>query len=325
MQVMTVIKNCKDVFKDYELPFETYFAQCINHENEVHEEMELIWLIRGSAKIICDGKEYLLTSQTIFMIYMNKVHSISSSEDSIIISYRFKKDHLRKNNLAFETIPFMQRVYSFKELAYKYHEVPLLISQLIKLLITKKPSPIIRYKIIGYYNMYIYELYNFLLKEKYLDVKKLNYDEYLIRMNSIIEYTNQHSHKKISLEELSELTGVSTFRISHFVKEYLGISYREFLQNSRFENAIKRIKETKDSIAEIAKKSGFSDIKYLNQLMKEKFHMTALKYRKLIQERVNQVDAEANISEFIKELQICLQRIEEDRDFQDTYGLMNHT
>ena len=114
----------------------------------------------------------------------------------------FKKEHLTKNNLFFERIPFMQRVYTFQELVNKYHEVPLLIAQLLKLLISDNPSPLIRYKIIGYYNMFIYELYNMLLKEKYLDIKKINYDEYLIRIHSIIEYTHNHYSEKISLEKL---------------------------------------------------------------------------------------------------------------------------
>ena len=169
--------------------------------------------------------------------------------------------------------------------------------------------------------MFIYELYNMLLKEKYLDIKKINYDEYLIRIHSIIEYTHNHYSEKISLEKLSEITGISTFRVSHFVKDVLGISYRDFLQNSRFENAIKRIRQTDESIADIAKDCGFSDQKYLNQMMKRRFDMTTLKYRMIWRSTDDSGHMTFNASDFIEELKICLDRIEIDNNLQDTFGL----
>ena len=316
-----MIRHSIDVFQEFELPFETYFATCIEHPNEIHEEMELIWLIRGSAVICCEGKEFFLTDQSVFMIFMYRQHSIKTSEGSILISYRFKKEHLRRNNLFFETIPFEHRVYTFKELSNVYHQVPLLISQIQKLLISKSPSPIVRYKIIGYYNLFLYELYNMMLKEKYLDIKKRNYDLYLLRIHSLIEYIYDHAHEKISLETLAKTVNISTFRLSHFIKESLGISFSEFLQNTRLEYALKALKATDLPIIEVAKQAGFSDVKYLNQMLNERFNMTALKYRKIVRKSKTNGCNPVQISDFIEELKICLKQIEEDQNFSDTYGL----
>lgn len=309
-----------DVFQAYELPFKTYFATCIDHPNEIHEEMELIWLIRGNAIIQCEGKEFFLTDQSVFMIFMFRKHSIKTSEGSMLISYRFKKEHLKQNNLLFETIPFVHKVYTFKELSHIYHQVPLMIAQIQKLLISQTPPPMIRYKIIGYYNLFLYELYNMMLKEKYLDVKKRNYDLYLVRVHVLIETIYQHAHEKISLEMLAETVHLSTFRLSHFIKESLGISFSEFLQNTRFEYALKLLKETDLPIIEIAKISGFSDVKYLNQMMRRRFNVTALKYRKLLKNKPVIGYSTEEIQDFVEELKICLSQIESDQDFNDTYG-----
>ncbi len=316
-----MLKNCNDIFKEFELPFETYFSKCIEHGLDVHEEMELIWLIRGSATLTCDGKEFTLTDQTIFMIYMNRVHSLSTSVESLLISYRFKKEHLIKNNLLFENIPFSHRIYTFQELSHKYHQVPLLISQILKLLIAPNTSPIVRYKIIGYYNLFLYELYNMLLKEKYLDVKKRNYDPFLIRVNTLVDYIHAHAQEKISLETLAKLANISTYRLSHFISESLGVSFSEFLQNTRFEYALKSLKETNLSIQEVSTSSGFSDVKYLNKMLQDKFQMTALKYRKIKNHQSIKKNQPFLTTDFIDELNLCLKMIEDDQNFIDTYGL----
>lgn len=319
-----MLENCKDVFKKYDLPFETYFSKCIEHENESHDELELIWLVKGSATIICENKEYHLTNQNVFMVYMHREHAVKTTEDAIVISFRFKKEHLLMNDLHFEQIPFEDKVYSFKELSDKYHQVPLLIIQILRLLISPSLSQITRYKIIGYYNLFLYELYNFLLKEKYLDVKNRNFDPYLIRINALIEYISEHMHERISLDKLSKLVNISTFRLSHFFKESLGISFSEFLQNTRFEYALKILKETDLSICDVAKSSGFSDVKYLNQMLKTRFKMTALKYRKHIKLHCNQKVTIDPTTEFIRELNLCLKEVEKDHKFSDTYGLIQN-
>lgn len=303
-------QKCIDIFEEYQLPFETYYADCISHGDEIHDEMELVWVLDGQATIICEDKVFEMTSNTVFMIYMNRTHQINSKKGSSIISFRFKKDYLIKNNLYFERIPYKNKVFSFEELADKYHEVPLIVNELVQLLCQENPSPSIRYKIIGYYNMYIYDLYHVRLKEKYMDIKKTNYDPYLLRINWIIKYIYDKYSKKISLNEIANELNISTFRLSHFIKSTLGVSFSTFLQHARFEHAIEMIKNTTLSIERIAMKCGFSDVKYLNQIMKQKFHITALKYRKIMCEKCDKKKEIMNVSNIISSLNKCIADIQ---------------
>ena len=312
-----------DIFQDFNLPFETYLSDFVNHDYVIHEEIEIVWVLKGNAIITVEGKEFLLSPQTVFLVYMYRKHAIKSEENSIIVTYRLKKEYLHKNNLFFEKINFINRVYSFEELAIKYKQVPLLIVEIMKLLVNEESTDLNRYKIIGYYNMYIVDLYRFILKEKYLDVKHINFENYLNRIHTIIEYTYKNFKEKISLEKLAEITEVSVYRLSHFIKEALGISYRDFLQNVRFEKALKLLKSTKNSVAEIALECGFSDHKYLNNLMRNRFNITPLKYRKklLFCEECGQL---TDISDdFIKELKLCLERFNEDSHFNNLMGMKN--
>lgn len=316
--------QCNDLFGNYSLPFKTYSSEVASHDYVEHSELELIWLIEGSAVITCENRDYDLQSQSLFMVFMNRRHCVKTTPGSVLISYHFNKEHLEHNNLLFETIPFTDRVYTFKELTQKYHVMPLLITEIMKLLVEPASSPVTRYKIIGYYNLFIVELYNMLLKEKYLDIKTRNNDPYLIRIHTLIEYIHQHAHTKITLDDLSKLAGISSYRLSHFIKDYLGISFSEFLQNTRLESALWYLTYTNMSVCDVAKKSGFSDVKYLNQMLKNRYGLTASKYRREANAQKIKESLSHSEKDFLDNLRICLKEIENETYFSDTYYLIKN-
>lgn len=316
-----MIQTSVDEFEALDLPFRTYYNTHVDHAEELHEEMELVWVIEGKASILCEKRQYDLTADNVFLIYMNQRHAIKSDEGSMLIAFRLKKDYLQEHHLNFDKIPFRNRVFTFEELARKYHAVPLIISQIILLLKSTDPSPNIRYKIIGYYNMYIYDLYSVRMKDRYLDIKKKNYDEYLIRFHKVIEYINENYQQKINLRTLAELVDLSPFRLSHFIRDTLGISFQEYLQNTRFEHALAELKHTRLPIHEIVKKCGFSDAKYLNSLMRRRFHLTALKYRTIMKDSEHFGIKGFSYPNLLQELTDRLHQIDKGTYMRDTFGL----
>lgn len=300
-------QNCVDAFEAYDLPFECYFNACVDHEEIVHDELEFIWLLEGNITITCAGNVYRLEPDTVFIIYIDQKHSMKSDGYTLSASFRFKKAYLKALNLYFERLPFKNRVFSFDELAHKYPEVPLIMMQLIKLMQGGEDVVHTRYQLIGYYNMYVYDLYSVRLKEKYLDIKKKKYDAYLARFHKINTYIEANYSQKITLEELATLTEISTYRMSHFIKEILGISFQEYLTKVRLEKAIQMLKNTDTPINEVVKKCGFSDQKYLNAIMKSLFHVTAHGYRQIMKDdKPNKSDVINHLNmvmEFSKKLQ----------------------
>jgi AraC-like DNA-binding protein len=280
-------QDCIDVLKAYDLPFECYFNACMEHEEVVHDEIEFIWLLEGKATIWCEGKTYNLLPDTVFIFYVHQKHSMKSEGYAFSASFRFKKDYLKKLNLYFERLPFKNRVFTFDELAYKYPEVPLIMSSLIELMKSPNASVNTRYQLISYYNMYVFDLYSVRLQEKYLDIKKKNYDTYLSRFQEISAYVDAHYSEKITLMNLADLTGISPSRLSHFFKEIVGISFQEYMNKVRLEKAVYALKHTDKSIRDVVASCGFSDQKYLNAVMKEYFHLTAHQYRRIMKEEIH--------------------------------------
>lgn len=280
-------QNCIDAFKAYDLPFECFINACVDHEAVAHDEIEFIWLLEGKVDIWCEGKTYHLVPDTVFIFYVHQKHAMQSEGYTLSASFRFKKEYLKNLNLYFERLPFKNRVFTFDELAHKYHEVPLIMSHLITLM--KSPDAVVntRYQLIGCYNMYVFDLYSVRLKEKYLDIKKKNYDTYLARFQIISDHIDVHYAEKITLDALADVAGISSPRVSHFIKEILGISFQEYLTKVRLEKAIHALRYTEWPIKEVVIRSGFSDQKYLNAIMKELFHLTAHQYRKIMKDDVH--------------------------------------
>lgn len=317
-------QDCPDVFKNFNLPFKTFFNPCLDHEMERHDEIEFIWLFKGKIEITCENKTYLLSPDHVFIIYIEQNHKIKSLSDTLSIAFRLKKTYIQELHLYFERLPFYNRIFTIDELTQKYHQVPLILSQLIELM--KSPAFALkhRHSLMGYYNMYVYDLYSARLKEKYLDVKKKNYDAYLIRFHTINTYVHENYHRKIKLEDLAQVLKISTHRLSHFIKEILGISFQDYLHAIRLEKALEALKTSNKPIASLCKSCGFSDQKYLNALLKEKFHVTALKYRKIMKDHENFGLEGITYADMLGELSDKLSYFRKHPELKDTFGLSLH-
>lgn len=317
-------QNSIDLFESENLPFKSFYSTGLTHEETVHDEPEVIWLLYGEMTILCEEKNHKLGQDDVFFINSHQKHSLHSVGQTISISFRFKSDHLKRLNLHFDRIPFKNRVYTIGELVHKYHQVPLIMLQLIHLMRFGDLSESTRYQLQGYFNMYLFDLYTVRLKDRYLDKKKKNYDPYLLRFHAINTYIQKHYAQKISLAMLAGVAGISTHRLSHFIKEILGISFQEYIQSVRLAKALEALKQTDMPIEHIVVQCGFSDQKYLNGLMKASFHVTALKYRKLVKQEQIRPVSEISARDMLTALTQRFDYIRQHVHVADTYGLQQN-
>jgi|GEM_PF-781710 len=319
--VIKMRQNTRDELKQFNLPFQTFFNPCTNHEEEIHDEMEFIWLFEGEINITCEKTTYLLKPNHVFMFYMGQAHSMESTGNTVSIAFRLSKDYLQDQQFFFEKIPFAHRIFTFLELAHKYHQVPLIMSQLILLMKSPSLDPSIHYRLMGYYNMYLHDLYKVCKKDHYLDIKKKNFDPYLLRYYTINEYIKNNYYRKIDFSEMAKLLGISTFRLSHFFREILGISLQEYIQNVRTERALLLLRNTTIPIEEIVHTCGFSDHKYLNHEIKKRFHVTALAYRKIMRDHLHFGIPGLNYPKMLQELSKQLHHMHTEVYIKDDFGL----
>lgn len=101
-------------------------------------------------------------------------------------------------------------------------------------------------------------------------------------INLVYNYCLKNMHRRISIQELAELTGYSR---SHFSKEFhrtQGISPSDFLIRLKLDTAMRLLKEGKMPVKEVAAKCGFDDVGYFCRLFRMDQHVSPGRFRKNI-------------------------------------------
>lgn len=88
---------------------------------------------------------------------------------------------------------------------------------------------------------------------KYLSTKNKS-----INIVEVISYINESFSKEISLNYIANKYNTSSSHLSQLIKEYLNMSYIDYLNNLRIEKAKKLLVETKKNIDQIAEECGYN-------------------------------------------------------------------
>lgn len=103
------------------------------------------------------------------------------------------------------------------------------------------------------------------------------------RLNQIkpaITYMETNMAEKITLEELSEVTHLSTIHFSRVFKAVSGFSPMDFLNQMRVRKAAQLLLKTDKTIMEIAMDTGFNDGNYFSRFFKKCLSVTPSEFRK---------------------------------------------
>lgn len=94
------------------------------------------------------------------------------------------------------------------------------------------------------------------------------------RMERIRTFCACNFARNISLEEIARYAGMSKSAFCTFMKRHAGFTFSEYMKVLRLNRAVERIKNTDESIAEIAFSVGFSNVTYFNRLFRTRYGCT---------------------------------------------------
>ena len=244
----------------------------------MHREMELLCLLAGECQVNVRGRIWAVKAGDILLINHNEAHGIESEGGADFVILQVSNHMLMTYYPGFRTTWFektvvteglkkeqkeeLWRVIRALSLAYlaeeDYYELDVVgkAAELLRLLYQHCPNTIYS-------------------EEKYLERKKV-----LGRVSRLADSISERYAEKMSLQELAEEEGLTVPYLSHFFREQFGVSFQEYVNNLRFENALRLMANPQLSINDIAVTSGFSDVKYMARLFRERFSMTPGEYRK---------------------------------------------
>lgn len=95
----------------------------------------------------------------------------------------------------------------------------------------------------------------------------------------VLEYINEHLNEDIKLADLAQLLGMSQFHFSHLFKQAIGTAPYQYLIQQRVERAKQLLKQTDQSIMDIAFLCGFNSHSHLSKQFRQFTGMTPRAYR----------------------------------------------
>lgn len=101
------------------------------------------------------------------------------------------------------------------------------------------------------------------------------------RIHSVQDYIYNHFAENITLGDLAKHEYLSTYYLSHYIKQCTGLSFQQWLSAVRSEHAEKLLISTNKTVSEIALDVGFASTKYLISNFKKWYGCTPSRYREI--------------------------------------------
>jgi len=112
--------------------------------------------------------------------------------------------------------------------------------------------------------------------------QELSKQEYIARINRIMEYIEQHIDQPIKLDVMAQIAHFSPFHFHRIFTVVVGETPANFLQRIRIEKAAQQLKDSPSKvIGDIAYSCGFSSVSLFSRTFRKHFGVSAKEYRLL--------------------------------------------
>lgn len=102
------------------------------------------------------------------------------------------------------------------------------------------------------------------------------------RMNSIIDYIDEHYSEKLLLSDIAKTQGLNLYYLSHLFTEYFGMSFQNYLGKLRCKKAREMLSRSDLKLLDISIACGFSDPKYMKKSFLQQYGCSPKDFRKEI-------------------------------------------
>lgn len=268
-------------------PFVIYRIKKSNYPISVslhwHDEVEIIYVEKGTLYLSIDKTAYIGTTGSIFIVNSQQIHEMSVTEaDTVYYTILFPLTSLlfQSSDTANMTLltPLAEQTMQFTTdlSASPNHAVyETLLKELIHIYSAKKTAYQLGTK--SYLLTLIYLLYshgNIHESKKDFTYNKLH--------REILYYINENYIESLSLEQIAERFHMAPKYFSRYFKNNFHTSFTEYMIHLRLERAITLLNTTDLTITEIALQSGFSSCSYFNKCFKKTFGKAPKQYLKYI-------------------------------------------
>ena len=254
-----------------------------------HEEMEIIYVEKGSVSISIRNTEYLVHGGDFVLIHPQTIHSIRQHEEdrgfyhNILFRLSMLEsgidDLCRKKYLE----PIYQRQLLMPEYVDPTHPLSAKIAPTIRELLTYQKDRqfgdemLIKAKLIEI-------LYHIITCCEVSDKERAYEDIIFDKLKLSLNYLEENYAENITAEAMAAVSNYSVSHFSKLFKQMTGESLTQYLKNYRLEIAANRLRNEPSKVSEIALSCGFANLSYFSRAFYHKYHITPTEYRKITEE-----------------------------------------
>lgn len=273
-----------------DFPINIRIANIKNVPLHYHVDIELVFVLSGEVNLTNGYGKFTLREGDVFTNNGHEIHSISRADkDNMVAIVQISNTFFAKY---FPTLSkSIYRTNGIKISGSKREDLQLmLLNILLKYTIRN-----LNYKndcINGTIELieYLYKHFNLFMIENELPVSASDENAVTIeRLSRIISYIYENYQTKITLENIAEIEHLSVFYLSHLIKDYTGMGFRDFLSFARVERSEISLLDTKKSISRIAKEVGFSTTAYYRRFFEKWYGHSPEEHRRVYQPLVMSV------------------------------------
>lgn len=250
-----------------------------------HKEIEIIYSYKGSVNIGIDDRLMALEEGEIILFSGGQPHSFLSSPDSERFVYQFDLQ-IFDEAVVQETLS-LRELFETRELHSRcWPEELKRVAQslLLELYETfSKNEKGKNFAILGSLYQLIAAFYQSLPEKtsvRSVEHTRIRYKDTLEYVNTVLEYVKHHYNEPITLEEIAKHTGFSPYYFTRFFKKNTGKTFVQFLTEYRISQAKFILINEKVPVAEVAERSGFSNIKTFHHVFKRTVGCSPMQYQK---------------------------------------------
>lgn len=248
-----------------------------------HPELEIVYILQGTGTIYAGDYIGNYQKNDLFLIGKNVPHMFHSKleeEEEFSESYVFHINEVLLNN-NFVDLPefsFLKNIMDISKRGVLFRSKQNL--EVLDLLDSLEETSLSENTI---------KVYLLLLKlssyKEFITLGSINWLRHAHvsdrRINKVIEYVMLHFQQEISLEEISEISGMNKSAFCRFFKKSVGKSFISFLNETRINYSCKILLEStpRKTVSEACYKSGFNSLSYYNRTFKKLMKISPSRYQ----------------------------------------------
>lgn len=274
------------------LPINVFTKRVEKEYFHFHDDLEIILVLRGSIDIKIGYLTSRKTKGDLIIIDSEDLHSIyKTDEDNLLLFVHIDLHHYKQQYPYIDFMIFACESFVSDSIFIKSNiekKVRQLRKHVVKIMLEnseKKSGYKNRIKelldafvllLINDFQYFFIEDNEFKYNEK-SQQNKLSFD----RIYRIIMYIYKNYNSKVTLHDIAEHEYLSTYYVSHMIKNTTGLGFQEFLNFVRVGYAEILLLSTEKTITEIAFDCGFSSIKYFNKYFEKWYQYKPNAYRQI--------------------------------------------